>query len=207
MERHGTERGDERNGKGGRQWRGWKRDGQIERTGKRNKRNTRATRQGLTIPQSPNVIPARIPFSPSPSFSSLLPSFPLLSLSLFLSIYLDIRERPRPMHFVRPPAKENIPRLSSQLLLSRIFHRCATRENGRDRGEKELSFWSSRWCAESPVVIPRRGCQMRLQSSISCLQTFRNFDWPINIFSWHPLLNFLCLIKIFNVKWWIIYNC
>lgn len=74
-----------------------------------------------------------LPFHPL----SLPPSLPLLSL--FLSTYIDIQERSSPLssspvHFMRPPAKENISRLSSQLLLSRIFPRRVTRENGRERG-------------------------------------------------------------------------
>lgn len=103
----------------------------------------------MTIPQSPNVIPARIPFSLSLSFSSSL-TFPFASSLLSHSAYLYRYPRapssppppphpPTPVHFVRPPAKENIPRLSSQLLLSRIFHRRATRENGI---EKRKSYHS-----------------------------------------------------------------
>lgn len=78
-----------------------------------------------------------LPFHPL----SLFPSLPLLSVSLFLYLYRYPRAPSPPIlslvHFMRPPAKENIPRLSSQLLLSRIFHRRATRGNDRDRGERE----------------------------------------------------------------------
>lgn len=140
-----------------------------------------------------------LPFHPLSLFSSL----PLLSVSLFLYLYRYPRAPSPPIlplvHFMRPPAKENIPRLSSQLLLSRIFHRRATRGNDRDRGERERESYHTDCRAESLLVSPRRGrvkCAHREICSILCLWTLRSFDWPVDVSSPHLPLGFVHLINI-----------
>lgn len=83
-------------------WGGRVRESERERKKQTGKeiRGARATRQGLTIPQSPNVIPARIPFSLSPS--SPPPRFPTAFLS---SPPIQISRARPPVHFARPQKK------------------------------------------------------------------------------------------------------